>query len=286
MKLVGSDNGRFEKETFVNDVILSPSERAVIDVYFPTVGAYAIEHVTPLKVYALGSVNVSGVSPKVSHHAEFVTLRTNEAETKTFMELRHYLGAVPNKTLHLTTTVDMMKIMSYSGAMSGGMHEHGASETDMSMNMSGMSGMSMGGAMMGASTSVPSIEWEDEMGAMNTYSTSDTVTWILRDEATGKENMDIDWKFTKGELVKIRIINDNDSMHPMQHPIHFHGNRFAVLATNSVPNDNMVWKDTTLLRTGDTVDILLEASNLGKWLGHCHIAEHMHSGMMLEYDVE
>jgi FtsP/CotA-like multicopper oxidase with cupredoxin domain len=108
----------------------------------------------------------------------------------------------------------------------------------------------------------------------------------LRDEATGKENMDIDWKFTKGELVKIRIINDNDSMHPMQHPIHFHGNRFAVLATNSVPNDNMVWKDTTLLRTGDTVDILLEASNVGKWLGHCHIAEHMHSGMMLSYSVE
>jgi FtsP/CotA-like multicopper oxidase with cupredoxin domain len=286
MKLIGSDNGRYEKESFVNDVILSPSERAVIDVYFPTVGAYAIEHVTPLKVYTLGSVNVSGVPPKVSHHAEFVKLRTNEAETKTFMELRHYLSAAPNKTLHLTTTVDMMKIMSYSGAMSGGTHEHGASGADTSMNMSGMSGMNMGGAMMGASTSVPSIEWEDEMGAMNTYSTSDTVTWILRDEATGKENMDIDWKFTKGDLVKIRVINDNDSMHPMQHPIHFHGNRFAVLATNGVPNDNMVWKDTTLLRTGDTMDILLEASNPGKWMAHCHIAEHMHSGMMLEYDVE
>jgi FtsP/CotA-like multicopper oxidase with cupredoxin domain len=286
MKLIGSDNGRYEKETFVNDVILSPSERAVIDVYFPTVGTYAIEHVTPLKVYTLGSVNVSGVSPKVSHHAEFMTLRTNEAETKTFMELRHYLSAAPNKTLHLTTTVDMTKIMSYPGAMSGGTHAHGASGTDMPMDMSGMTGMNMGDAMMGTSTRVPSIEWEDQMGAMNTYSTSDTVTWILRDEATGKENMDIDWKFALGDLVKVRIINDNDSMHPMQHPIHFHGNRFVVLATNGVPNDNMVWKDTTLLRTGDIVDILLEASNAGKWLAHCHIAEHMHSGMMLTYSVE
>lgn len=124
------------------------------------------------------------------------------------------------------------------------------------------------------------------MGSMNTYSTSDNVKWILRDEATGKENMDIDWKFKQGDLVKVRIINDKNSVHPMQHPIHFHGNRFVVLATNGVPNDNMAWKDTTLLKAGDTVDILLDASNVGRWMAHCHIAEHMHSGMMLEYDVE
>jgi FtsP/CotA-like multicopper oxidase with cupredoxin domain len=48
----------------------------------------------------------------------------------------------------------------------------------------------------------------------------------------------------------------------------------------------MVWKDTAMLKTGETMDILVEASNLGRWMAHCHIAEHMHSGMMLEYDVE
>ncbi len=278
MKLVGGDNGRMEKETFIDDVILAPAERAIIDVYFPAAGTYAIEHKTPLKVYTLGSVTVSGVSPKVSHQAEFTVLRTNALETKTFMDLRHYLSNAPDKILHLTSNINMMKIMNYPGVT---MMTHNAAGQDVPMNMTN-SGM----MTMGASTNTPPIEWEDQMGAMNTYSTSDTVKWILRDEATGKENMDIDWKFKQGDMVKIRIVNDKDSMHPMQHPIHFHGNRFVVLATNGVPNDNMVWKDTTLLRTGDTVDILLDASNVGKWMAHCHIAEHMHAGMMLEYDVE
>ena len=34
MKLVGGDSGRYERETFVEDVLLAPSERAVIDVLF------------------------------------------------------------------------------------------------------------------------------------------------------------------------------------------------------------------------------------------------------------
>lgn len=281
MKLVGGDNGRMEKETFVDEVILAPAERAIVDVYFPTAGSYAIEHKTPLKVYTLGNITVSGVAPSVSNEAQFMTLRTNDVETKTFMALRHYLANAPDKILHLTAKVDMMKIMKYPGTMGGDMHAHGAAGADTSTHTDGMSGMNMG-----TSGSLPSIEWEDEMGAMNIYSTSDTVTWVLRDEATGKENMDILWKFPKDTLVKIRIINDKDSAHPMQHPMHFHGNRFVVLAVDGVPNDNMVWKDTAMLKTGETMDILVEASNVGRWLAHCHIAEHMHSGMMLEYDVE
>lgn len=148
-----------------------------------------------------------------------------------------------------------------------------------------MGGNSGHGGMGMMHAAVP-IEWEDTMGDMNTFSTSDTVKWVMRDEETGKENMDIDWKLPRGPFVKIRITNDPKSGHPMQHPIHFHGNRFVVLSVNGVPNDNMVWKDTTLLKTGDVVDVLLETINPGKWMAHCHIAEHMHSGMMIAYTIE
>ncbi|HIP21744.1 MAG TPA: hypothetical protein EYG72_02215 [Candidatus Pacebacteria bacterium] len=51
--------------------------------------------------------------------------------------------------------------------------------------------------------------------------------------------MDINWTFNKGEFVKIEIYNDPNSMHPMQHPIHFHGQRFVVLTTDGVVNDNL-----------------------------------------------
>lgn len=267
MKLVGGDAGRFEKETFVEGVVLAPSERAVIDVYFPTAGTFAVENKTPTVTYPLGQFTVSGMPVNVAGPT-FDQLRTNNAESEMFAGLRHYLGAKPDKTIRLTLDVDMMKIMGQmGGGMSGGhMHDGG-----------------MGGMMNHAAAP---IEWDDTMGDMNTYSTSDTTRWIIRDEETGKENMDVVWKFKKDSFVKIRIINDPASMHPMQHPIHFHGNRFLVLSTNGVPNDNMVWKDTTLLKTGDVVDVILETSNPGKWMAHCHILEHLHSGMMIEYDVE
>jgi len=38
-------------------------------------------------------------------------------------------------------------------------------------------------------------------------------------------------------------------------------------------------------RTGETVDILLDVSNPGLWMAHCHIAEHHESGMMFSFEV-
>src|SRR5438067_1949448 len=38
MKLVGGDSGRHEHETFVEEVLLAPSERAILDVLFDTPG--------------------------------------------------------------------------------------------------------------------------------------------------------------------------------------------------------------------------------------------------------
>jgi FtsP/CotA-like multicopper oxidase with cupredoxin domain len=46
-----------------------------------------------------------------------------------------------------------------------------------------------------------------------------------------------------------------------------------------------VWKDTVLLRAGETVDILLDVSNPGLWMAHCHIAEHNQAGMMFSFRV-
>ena len=40
-----------------------------------------------------------------------------------------------------------------------------------------------------------------------------------------------------------------------------------------------------LIRAGQTVDILFDVSNPGLWMAHCHIAEHMQSGMMFSFTV-
>ena len=110
--------------------------------------------------------------------------------------------------------------------------------------------------------------------------------WSLVDQDTGAANHAIDWQFRVGDRVKLRLVNEMDSDHPMHHPFHVHGaGRFVVLARDGVPEDNYVWKDTVLVRTGETVDILLDVTNPGRWMAHCHIAEHHESGMMFSFDV-
>ena len=45
----------------------------------------------------------------------------------------------------------------------------------------------------------------------------------------------IDWEFRVGDRVKLRLVNELDSDHPMHHPFHVHGaGRFVVLARDGV----------------------------------------------------
>jgi FtsP/CotA-like multicopper oxidase with cupredoxin domain len=72
----------------------------------------------------------------------------------------------------------------------------------------------------------------------------------------------------------------------MHHPFHIHGaGRFLVLSRDGEPEPNLVWKDTVLVLPGQTVDVLLDVSNPGRWMAHCHIAEHNQAGMMFSFDV-
>ncbi|HEV2927711.1 MAG TPA: multicopper oxidase domain-containing protein, partial [Propionibacteriaceae bacterium] len=120
----------------------------------------------------------------------------------------------------------------------------------------------------------------------NRASDSSNMFWKLIDRETGAEGHAIAWAFTVGDRVKIRLVNEMDSDHPMHHPFHLHGaGRFLVLARDGVAEPNLVWKDTVLVRTGQTVDILFDITNPGLWMAHCHIAEHMQSGMMFSFNV-
>jgi FtsP/CotA-like multicopper oxidase with cupredoxin domain len=130
------------------------------------------------------------------------------------------------------------------------------------------------------------IEWEDDMVEINRLTTPANMRWKLIDKATGAENAAIDWSFRVGDQVKLRLLNEMAGDHPMHHPFHVHGaGRFLVLSRDGVVEPNLVWKDTVLIRTGETVDILLDVTNPGLWMAHCHIAEHHESGMMFSFNV-
>jgi FtsP/CotA-like multicopper oxidase with cupredoxin domain len=130
------------------------------------------------------------------------------------------------------------------------------------------------------------LEWNDGMPDMNYLATGVDVRWFVRDVKTGRENLDIDdWSFRVGDVVKIRLRNEPSSLHPMHHPIHLHGQRFLVLERDGERNTNFVWKDTAVIPLGSTVDLLVEMSNPGDWMLHCHISEHLETGMQMLFRV-
>ena len=267
LKRVGADASKYEREELVNSVVLAPSERVVVEVRYPQAGNFEVLNVTPGKRDPIASVIV--VDTESSTIASFENLRENNDVIEEINQYRTYFDQEPDKKLLLTIDLKEMMNMDHSamGHDMEGMMDHSSNHAD------GEEGLYTG------------VEWEDLMPMMNNMSTSDNVSWDIMDEQTGKQNMNIDWSFRQGDVVKIRIQNDANSAHPMQHPFHIHGQRFLVLERDGVRNDNLAWKDTTLIRTGETVDIVVEMSNIGKWMAHCHIAEHLEAGMMMGFEV-
>jgi FtsP/CotA-like multicopper oxidase with cupredoxin domain len=314
MKLVGGDSGRYERETFVEEVLLSPSERAVVDVLFDTPGEARFEHRTPDRVYDLGSFSVSGTATGEAA-GSFEALRTDPELASKREAIEDDFERAPDKVLSFVASMPLLyggevQTSSYacpmhpdvtasepstcpkcgmklvpsaalpaSAAESHGGHAH-EGHAHGEHDHGDHSGHAHGDHGDG-------LEWEDLMPEINRASDPTNMIWKLIDRETGAENHRISWAFKVGDRVKIRLVNEMDSDHPMHHPFHVHGaGRFLVLSRDGRPEPNLVWKDTVLLRAGETVDILLYVTNPGLWMAHCHIAEHTESGMMFSFEVE
>jgi FtsP/CotA-like multicopper oxidase with cupredoxin domain len=304
MKLVGGDSGHFEHERFIDDVIVAPSERVVVDVLFDQPGDLTLEHHTPGRIYPMAAIRVSEDRAAPSLSEQFEVLRTNGDMLAERERIAEYLDTEPDKVLAFIAEMDMgapegdasftcpmhpevvspepghcakcgMKLLPAGlVADAAGGHDH-AHDHDHEHGHDGHDHADAGG-----------IEWEDDMVDVNRLTTPANMRWKVVDRETGAENAAIDWRFRVGDQVKIRLLNEMAGDHPMHHPFHIHGaGRFLVLSRDGVVESNLVWKDTVLVRTGETVDILLDVSNPGRWMAHCHIAEHHESGMMFSFDV-
>ncbi len=264
IKVVGSDLSKFERESRVDSVTLAPAERYIVEVRYDRAGEHRLENrVRPLehtfggyfsRVTRLGSVTVRDRDADPDGAPGHDTLRRNPTVTAEVDRYRSRFDDPPDHTLSLT------------------------------LEASGLDPAIMQ-RMRADRVFFPPVEWADTMPMMNSVATPEEARWIVREVGTGRENMDISWRFAVGDLVRIRIGNDAGAIHAMQHPFHIHGQRFLVLRRNGVPVENQVFKDTLLIAAGETVEILLELTNPGRWMAHCHIAEHLEAGMRFVFEV-
>lgn len=101
MKLVGGDIGKYERETFVDSVIIAPAERYIVEVYFPKPGNYELKNITPESKYTLGRIQVSDQKIETSYQKEFVNLRVNQDVISDIDTYRSYFSKAPDKSITL-----------------------------------------------------------------------------------------------------------------------------------------------------------------------------------------
>ena len=109
MKLVGGDSGHYEHEEFVDEVLLAPSERVVVDVLFDqTRASLTLEHRTPEHTYRLA---IDHRRRRASRAVARGRVRRRCAPTADMAELtradRAVLRAAPDKTLAFVAEMDM-----------------------------------------------------------------------------------------------------------------------------------------------------------------------------------
>lgn len=268
LKLVAGDMGRLPEDRWTDGIVIAPGERWAADVQPAAPGRYAITNrIVALNGWAgayfaqvdtIGWLDVAPAADQprlAAARAAFPRLVERPAVRAEFGDLAAWRARPPDHELLLTLRLDSLPFALVQ-------------------------------AMRLDTAYVNPVEWTSTMPMMDVLTTAAQVHWTLRDVATGAENHAIAWRVPVGARRTLRLRNDRHTLHAMQHPIHLHGQRFLVLARNGVPNTAPVWKDTVIVPAGAVVDLLVEFSTPGRWMLHCHIAEHLASGMHATITVE
>ncbi|MFQ5705505.1 MAG: multicopper oxidase family protein [Gemmatimonadales bacterium] len=269
IKLIAGDLGKFEREAWVQNVVIAPGQRYVVEVLFDEPGEFAlanriqaIDHFMG-KFYSrsdtLGTITVGTKTTDVDRSAQFTELRQHPEVQADIDRVRPYFDRPVDRELVLTVS--------------------GAALPNPILQL-----------MIMDTLYNPPVEWNETMPMMNWLATGGDLTWVLRDAADiaagGEIGPAVGWRFKQGDIVKIRLFNNPKAVHPMNHPMHLHGQRFLLLDQDGVRSTNFVWRDTIVVPVGSTVDLLVEMSNPGNWMFNCQIPEHVGSGMAITLRVD
>ncbi|MFN8052609.1 MAG: multicopper oxidase domain-containing protein [Acidimicrobiales bacterium] len=75
----------------------------------------------------------------------------------------------------------------------------------------------------------------------------------------------------QGDWFEVHYFNEGLQNHPM----HMHGFPQLIIAKDGIPLDQPYWADTILIGPGERYTVLVHATDIGTWVWHCHILNHV-----------
>lgn len=123
------------------------------------------------------------------------------------------------------------------------------------------------------------FEWAGAMTPVSTDGHAMHEFWTINRRAwEGMSENNLPAPLAELQLGKSYIFELHNAT-PHSHPIHLHGQTFKVIKSDKkeiVP----FFTDTVLLEKNERAQIALVADNPGQWMYHCHVIEHMKTGLM------
>ncbi len=124
-----------------------------------------------------------------------------------------------------------------------------------------------------------SFEWEGAMSPSDADGNTNHKFWTINKRAwEGMSAGNIPEPLATLELGRTYIFDLHNAT-PHEHPIHLHGYSFTIIRSNK--RDIKPYEtDTILLASGERAQVAFVADNPGRWMYHCHVIEHMKTGLM------
>ncbi|MGY3571140.1 multicopper oxidase domain-containing protein [Vibrio paucivorans] len=124
------------------------------------------------------------------------------------------------------------------------------------------------------------FEWEGAISPTGKDGKSKPTFWLTNRRAwEGMSKDNIPAPLASLELGKTYIFNLRN-VTQYHHPIHLHGHTFTVLELDGKQLSEPFHTDTVLLGKNGTAKAAFVADNPGRWMYHCHVIEHMKTGLM------
>ena len=124
------------------------------------------------------------------------------------------------------------------------------------------------------------FEWEGAVSPVSKGGKSMPKFWLTNKRAwEGMSKNNIPEPLATLELGKTYIF-DLKNVTQYHHPIHIHGHTFTVLDLDGKKIEEPFHTDTVLLGKNGRAKAAFVADNPGRWMYHCHVIEHMKTGLM------